>query len=309
MKQAPDCGVDCERHSAGADYYNDPDFLLTTRRFMKTSHGTRPLSGLAASVAVAVLAAGLAGCAAQRTTQEKTAGWSNNRIYSEARDERNAGSYDRAVELYNVLEGRAAGTTLAQQAQLEKAYAQYQNADYDEANATLERFIRLNPASPALDYAYYLKGVVNFNGSTGGWLSFLTNQGLSERDQQAAKESFEAFKAVVTRFPESRYASDARRRMNYIANAMAESELAIAAYYYKQGAYVAAINRAQDTVKNYDGTPSQEKALAILAQSYDALGLTQPRDDALRVLQTNFPQSPYLSQPYKGKPKSWWQLW
>lgn len=276
---------------------------------MNTSKGARPSSAWMASVAVAVLAAGLAGCSAPRTTQEKTAGWSANRIYSEAREERNSGGYDRAVELYNVLEGRAAGTTLAQQAQLEKAYAQYQNTEYEEANATLDRFIRLNPASPALDYAYYLKGVVNFNGSTGGWLSFLSNQGLTERDQQAAKESFDAFKQVVTRYPQSRYASDARRRMNYIANAVAESELAIATYYYKQGAYVAAINRAQNTVSNYDGTPSQEKALAILAQSYDALGLTQPRDDALRVLKTNFPESPYLSKPYKGKPKSWWQLW
>ena len=276
---------------------------------MKTLNGARPLSRLAASAAVAALAIGLAGCAAQRTTQEKTAGWSNNRLYSEAREERNSGGYDQAVELYNVLEGRAAGTTLAQQAQLEKAYAQYQNADYNEANATLDRFIRLNPASPALDYAYYLKGVINFSGSTGGWLSFLSNQGIEERDQRAAKESFDAFKQVVTRFPQSRYASDARRRMNYIANAVAESELAIATYYYKQGAYVAAINRAQSTVSSYDGTPSQEKALAILAQSYDALGLTQPRDDALRVLQTNFPQSPYLKQPYSGRPKSWWQLW
>ena len=169
---------------------------------MKTLNGARPLSRLVASAAVAALAIGLAGCAAQRTTQEKTAGWSNNRLYSEAREERNSGGYDRAVELYNVLAGRAAGTTLAQQAQLEKAYAQYQNADYNEANATLDRFIRLNPASPALDYAYYLKGVINFSGSTGGWLSFLSNQGIEERDQRAAKESFDAFKQVVTRFPQ-----------------------------------------------------------------------------------------------------------
>ena len=108
-----------------------------------------------------MLAVALTGCTATRTTQEKTAGWSNNRIYSEARDERSSGGYDRAVELYNVLEGRAAGTTLAQQAQLEKAYTQYQNAEYEEADATLDRFIRLNPPSPGLDYEYYLQGVVN----------------------------------------------------------------------------------------------------------------------------------------------------
>ena len=159
-----------------------------------------------------------------------------------------------------------------------------------------------------LDYAYYLKGVVNFGGAA-SWFSFLSNQDMAERDQRSAKTSFDAFKEVVTRFPQSRYASDAKRRMIYIANAMSESELAIATHYYKQGAYVAAINRAQATVSNYDGTPSQEKALAILAHSYDALGLSEPRNDALRVLETNFPESPYLSRPYTGKPKSWWQLW
>ncbi|MDO5654433.1 MAG: outer membrane protein assembly factor BamD [Brachymonas sp.] len=275
---------------------------------MQTPRGAASLSGVfAALLAGAVL---VAGCSTQqRTAQQQTAGWSNNRLYSEARDERNSGSYDRAVELYNVLEGRAAGTTLAQQAQLEKAYAYYQNGDPGPALATLDRFIQLNPASPALDYAYYLKGVVHFSESSGGWLSFLTKQEIAERDQRAAKASFDAFKELITRFPESRYASDARRRMVYIANAMSESELAIATYYYKQGAYVAAINRAQSTVSNYDGTPSQEKALAILAQSYAALGLDQPRDDTLRVLETNFPESPYLKQNYSGKPKSWWQLW
>ena len=275
---------------------------------MHTSNGARPLSGLSCVILAGMLAVALTGCTATRTTQEKTAGWSNNRIYSEARDERSTGGYDRAVELYNVLEGRAAGTTLAQQAQLEKAYTQYQNAEYEEAVATLDRFIRLNPASPGLDYAYYLKGVVNFGGAA-SWFSFLSNQDMAERDQRSAKTSFDAFKEVVTRFPQSRYASDAKRRMIYIANAMSESELAIATHYYKQGAYVAAINRAQATVSNYDGTPSQEKALAILAHSYDALGLSEPRNDALRVLETNFPESPYLSRPYTGKPKSWWQLW
>lgn len=139
---------------------------------------------------------------------------------------------------------------------MEKAYTQYQNAEYEEAVATLDRFIRLNPASPGLDYAYYLKGVVNFGGAA-SWFSFLSNQDMAERDQRSAKTSFDAFKEVVTRFPQSRYASDAKRRMIYIANAMSESELAIATHYYKQGAYVAAINRAQATVSNYDGTPSQ----------------------------------------------------
>ena len=265
----------------------------------------RSLSGVSGAILAAAL---LAGCAAaNRTVEEKTAGWSPNRLYSEAREESSSGGYDRAVQLYSVLEGRAAGTTLAQQAQIDKAYAQYLNGDNDEAVATLDRFIRLNPASPALDYAYYLKGVANFNGAV-GWLSFLTKQDLVERDQRAAKDSFNAFKELITRFPDSRYVADARRRMIYIANAMSESEVAIATYYYKQGAYVAAINRAQSAIATYDGTPFQEQALAILAQSYDALGMSQPRDDAVRVLEKNFPESKYLHQKYTGKPKSFWRL-
>ena len=275
---------------------------------MHTPNGARSLSSVSALVLTTAAAFMLAGCADKITVDQKTADWSINRIYSEARDERQSGGYDRAVELYNVLEGRAAGTTLAQQAQLEKAYAQYQNTDTDDAKATLDRFIRLNPGSAGLDYAYYLKGVVSFS-ENAGWLSALTKQDLVERDQKAAKESFAAFKEVVTRFPESRYASDSRHRMVYIANAMSESELAIADYYYRQGAYVAAINRAQSVVSNYDGTPSQELALAVLAQSYEALGLEQPRDDALRVLEKNFPESRWLHKTYTGKTKSWWKLW
>lgn len=275
---------------------------------MHTPNGARLLSSVSARILTGAAALLLAGCVAKTTVDQQTAGWSINRIYSEARDESQSGGYDRAVELYNVLEGRAAGTTLAQQAQLEKAYAQFQNTDTEEAKVTLDRFIRLNPGSPGLDYAYYLKGVVSFS-ENAGWLSALTKQDLIERDQKAAKESFAAFKEVVTRFPESRYASDSRHRMVYIANAMSESELAIADYYYRQGAYVAAINRAQSVVANYDGTPSQELALAVLAQSYEALGLEQPRDDALRVLEKNFPESPWLHKAYTGKTKSWWKLW
>lgn len=254
------------------------------------------------------MAALLSACSTPPTLQEKTSGWSPNKIYSEARSESSSGGYEQAIPLYDVLEGRAAGTSLAQQAQLEKAYAQFQNGDIAEASATLDRFIRLHPTSPALDYAMYMKGVVNF-GNKEGWLTFLTKQDLPERDMHAAKESFDAFRELVTRFPESRYAADARKRMTYIVNAMAKSEVAIASYYFKRGAYVAAINRAQSTITNYQGAPSQEDALAILMSSYDRLGLEQPRDDARRVLEQNFPQSRYLANGYKTERKSFWKLW
>ena len=220
----------------------------------------------------------------------------------------NAGAYDAAVPLLEKLEGRAAGTPLAQQAQIDRAYAQYKGGEPAQALATLDRFIKLHPASPALDYAFYLKGVINFNDDL-GLFSFITRQDLSERDQRAAKESFEAFRELTTRFPESRYTPDARQRMLYIVNALASYEVHVARYYYLRGAYVAAINRAQIAVSDFREAPAVEEALYLLVRSYDALGMTQLRDDSQRVLTTNFPNSSYLTQGLRGRDDPWWKFW
>lgn len=248
----------------------------------------------------------VAGCSS--TKEDKTAGWSPNKIYAEAKDEADSGAYDKAVPLYEKLEGRAAGTPLAQQAQLDKAYAQFKSGDRAQAIATVDRFMKLHPASPAIDYALYLKGVINFNDDL-GMFSFLTRQDLSERDQKAAKESFLAFKELLTRFPESRYAPDARQRMNYIVNSLAQYEVHVARYYYQRGAYLAAINRAQLALADYREVPALEEALYIMVKSYDALGMTQLRDDAQRVLTSNYPQSEYLSRGFKTKDDPWWKVW
>jgi outer membrane protein assembly factor BamD len=248
----------------------------------------------------------VAGCSS--TTVDRTANWSPNRIYSEAKDESNSGAYDKAVPLFEKLEGRAAGTPLAQQAQLDKAYAQYKAGERPAAIATLDRFMKLHPASPALDYAIYLKGVINFNDDL-GMFAWMTRQDLSERDQKAAKESFEAFKELITRFPESRYTPDARLRMNYIVNSLAQYEVHVARYYYTRGAYLAAINRAQLALADYREVPALEEALYIMVQSYDALGLTDLRDDAKRVLTSNYPKSEYLTRGFRAKDDPWWKLW
>ncbi|MDR7376772.1 outer membrane protein assembly factor BamD [Rhodoferax ferrireducens] len=240
--------------------------------------------------------------------EDKTVNWSPNKIYSEAKDELNAGAYDKAAGLFEKLEGRAAGTPLAQQAQLEKAYAHYKSGDKAQALATLDRFLKLHPASPALDYALYLKGVVNFNEDL-GLFSFITRQDLSERDQKAAKESFEAFKELSTRFPDSRYTPDAVLRMTYIVNSLAQYEVHVARYYYTRGAYVAAINRAQSALTDYSNVPALEEALYIMVKSYEALGMTQLRDDTQRVLAQNYPQSEYVSRGFKAKDSPWWKLW
>ncbi len=248
----------------------------------------------------------LVGCSS--TPEDATANWSPNKIYAEAKDAVSTGAYDKAVPLFEKLEGRAAGTPLAQQAQLDKAYTQYKAGEPVQAIATLDRFIKLHPASPALDYAFYLKGIVNFNEDL-GLFSSITRQDLSERDQKAAKESFDAFKELVARFPMSRYTPDARQRMTYIVNSLAQYEVHVARYYYSRGAYLAAINRAQLALTEYREVPALEEALFIIMKSYDALGMTQLRDDAKRVMEKNYPQSEYLSQGFKSSSDPWWKLW
>ena len=240
--------------------------------------------------------------------KDETIGWSPNKLFAEAIDERNARNYDKAVSHFEKLEGRAAGTLLSQQAQLEKAYTHHLAEEKAQAIVTLDRFIKLHPTSPALDYALYLKGVVNFNDNL-GLFSFISRQDLSERDQKAAKDSFEAFSELSTRFPDSRYTQDARQRMTYIVNSLAQYEVHVARYYFQRGAYVAAISRAQVAVADYQGVPALEEALYILIQSYDALGMTQLRDDARRVMDKSYPQSPYLSGGFKGKSDPWWKVW
>ncbi len=248
----------------------------------------------------------VAGCSS--TPNDQTANWSPNKLYAEAKDELNSGSYEKAVGLLEKLEGRAAGTVLAQQAQLDKAYAQYKSGEAAQAQATLERFMKLHPASPALDYAMYLKGVLNFNDDL-GWFSFLTRQDLSERDQKAAKESFESFKELVSRFPESRYTPDARMRMTYIVNALAEYEVHVARYYYKRGAYVAAIGRAQTALADYREVPALEEALFIMVKSYEALGMDQLRDDSRRVLQQSYPTGEFATKGARSVDSPWWKVW
>lgn len=255
-----------------------------------------------------MLACGLLLSACSSAPTDPSAGWSPNKIYAEAKDELASGAYDKAVTLFEKLEGRAAGTPLAQQAQIDKAYAHYKAGEPALAAATLDRFMKLHPASPALDYALYLKGLVNFNDDL-GLFSGITRQDLAERDQKAAKESFETFKELVTRFPDSRYAADATARMTYIVNSLAQSEVHVARYYYERGAYLAAINRAQAAIRDYSGVSALEEALFIMIKSYDALGMTDLRDDAQRVLAKNYPQTPYLTQGFKPKNDPWWKIW
>ncbi len=267
---------------------------------------TNKLSVVPLTLALASLSFVLGGCSSKPI--DPTSSWSPNKLYTEARDEARSGAYDKAIPLFEKLEGRAAGTPLAQQAQLEKAYAQYKGGEQVQAVATLDRFIKLHPASPALDYALYLKGLVNFNDNL-GLLGGIVRQDLSERDQKVAKESFESFKELANRFPESRYTPDAKARMGYTINSLAQSEVHVARYYYSRGAYVAAINRAQTAIADYRDVPALEEAAYIVYKSYDALGMMQLRDDTKRIIEKTYPQSEFLNKGIKVSDKPWYKFW
>jgi len=259
---------------------------------------------------LALLVTGLlvlvAGCSTEKVDKDDKL--STEKLYEEARDEASNSNWERAAQLYEKLEARTAGTPLAQQAQIDLAYAQYKSGEKAKALATLERFIKLHPSSPGIDYAYYLQGLTNFNDNL-GILGSLARQDLSERDQQASRDAYQSFRQVVTRFPASKYAPDSQLRMNYIVNSLAAYEVHVARYYYRRGAYVASANRAQQVVKEFETSPPVEEALYIMVRSYDMLGLEVLRDDAERVLVQNFPESRYLKDGFVKPDKPWWQIW
>jgi outer membrane protein assembly factor BamD len=261
------------------------------------------------SVAFA-LAALLAGCGMLNfsSNADETATWSAQRLYSEAKDAMNSGNYSQAVKYFDRLEARYPFGRYAQQAQLESAYAHYRDGEPAAAIAACDRFIKLHPNHPNVDYAYYLKGVVNFYEDQ-NLLAQFADQDPSERDPRSARDSFAAFKELATRFPDSKYTPDALARMNYLVNALASHEVHVARYYMKRGAPVAAANRAQYVVKTYPEAPAVEEALFIMVKAYEQMGLKELRDDSERVLAKNFPNSPMLRGGYVPGSKSWWQIW
>lgn len=248
---------------------------------------------------------GLTACGLLPEKADETRTWAAEKLYSEARDEMTAGQYEAAIKLFERLESSYPFGTYAVQAQMEIAYAHYKAGDQVEALAAVERFIKLHPNHPQVDYMYYLRGLVNFNDSV-GLLNFIYAQDPTERDPKATRESFAAFKALVEKFPTSKYVEDAKARMHYLVNAMASYEVHVASYYYRRGAYLAALNRAQGAIKDYPDAPATEEALFIMIRAYDKLEMPDLRDDAQRVFVKTFPNSRFL-KPDSGKP--WWKPW
>ena len=265
-----------------------------------------PLRTSALKLVVAGLVAGVVSACgnAPKDPRDLTA----EEVYAQAREEMDAGAYEAAIRGLTRVEALGAGSLIAQQAQLDLAYVQWRQGERELSLATLDRFIKFNPSSPAFDYALYLRGLVNFNDNL-GFLSSISRQDLSERDQQASRDAFQSFKQLVDQFPESQYTPDASLRMAYIVNALASHEVHVARYYYRRNAFVAAANRAQRAVSEFQNSPSTEEALYILAQSYDRLGLVELRDGADRVLKQNFPNSRFVTDGVREADKAWWQFW
>jgi outer membrane protein assembly factor BamD len=207
-----------------------------------------------------------------------------------------------------MLEGRDPFGHFAQQAQINVAYCNWKDNENAAADQAIDRFIRLHPDHPDIAYAYYLKGMIHFNDDLGLFGRF-SGQDMSERDPKSLRESYDAFKVVVDRFPKSKYAPDAAQRMRYIVNALASHEVHAADYYYRRGAYVAAINRAQLALREYKNAPAIEDALHIMMLSYQKLNQPQLAEDTKRVLAGTFPDSPYVTgRARPGTQKSWWQF-
>ena len=260
----------------------------------------------------ALFGAGLiiAGCSALPDKTDETATWANAKLYSEAQDALNGKDYGKCVKYFETLEGRDPFGPNAQQAQINVAYCNWKDNEQDAAKTAIDRFIRLHPDHPNIDYAYYLKGLITFNDDLGLFGRF-SHQDMSERDPQALRDSYDSFKVVVDKYPQSKYAPDSAQRMRYIVNALASHEVHSAQYYYNRGAYIAAVNRAQSAVKMYQNAPAIEDALHIMVLSYQKLGETKLADDTQSVLAATFPNSGYLpgNAGKRAPSKPWYQIW
>ena len=258
-------------------------------------------------LALISLALMLSACGSLGEKPDETKGWSADKLYAEASDELKSGNYEKSIKYFEKLESRYPFGAYAQRAQMQIAYAYYKQNEQAQCLAAIDRFIRLHPNHPNVDYMYYLRGLANFNDKK-GLFDFISEQDPTERDPKAARAAFDAFKQLVERFPNSQYAEDSRYRMGYLVEAMAKYEVHVARYYYKQGAYVAAVNRAQNVVRDYPGSEAAKNALRIQKLSYDAMGMKDLSKDVDRVYELNFPKEDGAGGTGAEK-KPWWKVW
>jgi outer membrane protein assembly factor BamD len=257
-----------------------------------------------ARVLVAALCIGafaLTGCAHRKPQQSGP-----QKLYQDAKHDLDDYNYNGAIKTYEQLTAVYPFTDQARQAQLDLIYAYYRAGETDSAIDACDTFIRENPTHPRVDYAYYMKGLVNFEKQPNAVERFF-HVDLSKRPPTTANKSFAAFRTVVQQYPKSAYAYDARQRMIYLRDRLASYDVDIARYYLKRGAYIGSARRAKLVIDNYEGAPATRDALAIMIVSYDRLGMKALADEARRVYAANF--TGQVAQVAAVTQRHWWQLW
>lgn len=230
----------------------------------------------------------LIGCSDDVTISDPYADWTAKDFYEEARLSLNAGEFQTAINNLESLEARFPFSHYAKQAQLDVAYAYYKFEEPDSAIAAADRFLRLNPRDPHVDYAWYLKGLANFTRGSGFFESWFPRD-ISQHDNKTMKDAIHDFSTLIRRYPDSKYAGDAYKRLLYLKNKLAEQEIHVAEYYIKRNAWLAAAKRAQYTIEHYQETPSSRRALEIMVKAYKELNLPDLMADAQSVLDANPP--------------------
>jgi len=253
---------------------------------------------------IVCLTALITACGGGAANTDPTANWSAERLYQEAKENLNAGNWNDARTQLNAIEARYPFGVYAQQAMIDLAYVNWRDEEPEQALATIARFDQLYPNHRAADYMLYLKGLVTFTPAS-AFLSSITGQEPAERDPKGLRRSYDAFNELLERYPESQYANDARARLTWLVNTIAMNEVYTARYYYERSAYLAAVNRAQTVITDFESAPAAEQALYIMVQAYDKLGMTELRDDARRVLLANYPNTTLLTQGFASEP-GWW---
>lgn len=244
-------------------------------------------------------------CANSDAKYDKTANWSAEQLYADAKQEIAAGNWKDARERLTAIESRYPFGVFAQQALIDLAYVDWKDGENEQALAAIDRFQQLYPNHPGTDYVLYLKGLVNFTPAS-AFMTSLTGQDPSERDPKGLRASYDAFNELINRYPDSKYTPDAKQRVAWLVNAIAMNEVHVARYYYERGAYVAAANRSQTVITDFEGAPAQEEALYILYKSYEQLKMPSLENDAKRVLDKNYPNSKYPTQGFPKEGTSWW---
>jgi len=238
-------------------------------------------------VLLLVFSLALWGCSSNDELPEM-ADTGEQQMYEQIQEYLQNSNYSESVRALQLLESRYPFGKYAEQAQLELIYAHYQAYEHEAAVEAADRFIRLHPQNPNVDYAYYMKGLAAYTGTEDIFDRFIPTD-HSERDTSHFKEAFGEFAQLVSRYPASPYAADARARMVYLRNLLARHEITVANYYFRRGAYLAATNRGSYVVENFQQTPAVADGLAVMAQGYILLGYNDLARDTIAVLAQNYP--------------------